>query len=139
VAFRRFLKQVRRAVHGCYDLPEEIRKIFNQKAAYLNEYTLRTRLGEVLDQLGPATPLLVPDREGFIKLAADTRNYLTHYTESLRGKSADGEQLYAMIQQLKAVIELTFLREMGVSEARVEAIVRQNQRFIDLRHTLGFK
>ena len=55
------------------------------------------------------------ERDAFIDIVYDTRNYLTHYTEELEKKAATGEELFYLTECLSIALQVCFLR--GLSTA----------------------
>jgi hypothetical protein len=97
---------------------------------------LAKRIVEVVESFGETARLLIPDAAPFAKLVTDTRNYLTHYNERLRKRSAAGEDLWLLAQQVRFVLELCFLREMGLSDERIHAIASKHEQYLFLRSRL---
>jgi len=103
------------------------------KLKYLNEYSLPKRLKDLHREHNNVASLLIPDRKRFARDVADTRNYLTHYDETLRGKAKQGKELYKITEQLKFLLEVCFLYELGLSEEKIKQLVERNQRYMFLR------
>jgi len=120
-------------------IPAEVLEIYVLKLIYFDRLVLRTRIVEVVEGLGNAARLLIPDAVPFAKLVTDTRNYLTHYDERLRKRSAAGQDLWLLIQQMRFVLELCFLREMGLSDERINTIASDHQQYLFLRSRLREK
>jgi len=117
-------------------LSETLQSIFVNKLAWFNELSLQTRVEEVYDRCGKLAEFLIPDRAKFVRAVKDTRNYLTHYAASLMDRAAHGYALHLLAEQLKFLLELSLLREMGVSEATQEQIVTNHQHYLRIRSQL---
>jgi ApeA N-terminal domain 1/Apea-like HEPN len=95
---------------------EDDQKWLKSKLAFSHEPTLRDRLRDVVDRCPTISATLIGSAEeiaAFIKLAGDTRNYETHLDPSLEGKSASGVELVALVYQLRALVQMTLLLDIG--------------------------
>jgi hypothetical protein len=131
---RRFFNQVRpRAEHRARlrrireSLPPEFRDWLNQKLAYSNEPTLRQRLESMGEAVGEEGARLIDDR--LAMRVADTRNYLTHYDPRLRGRAAEGEELYWLGVRLAVILQACLLQAIGIDQDRTWTLIRRTQRF----------
>jgi hypothetical protein len=95
---------------------------------YGNEMPLAKRINAVLlpykDYFG--------NKKGCKKLVrdvVDTRNYLTHYDESLRERYSKGKDLWDLILKLEAVFELQLLQVLGFTINDIRAIVEKSSAF----------
>ena len=102
-------QRVKDIVDGVED--RKVRAWLKDKLAYSNEPTLRQRLGAMLEYCEVAHPTLF--REELPKLAADTRNYLTHFSPRLKSKAAADEDLFILGMEVMALLELCLLRDLG--------------------------
>ena len=114
----------------------EAREAYERKLHYFDEPALRRRAKEVVRSFGETARLLIPKAGCFADRLTNTRNYLTHHDESLRELSASGENLWLLAQQVRFVLELCLLREMGLSDEHVYAIASQHQQYLFLRSRL---
>jgi hypothetical protein len=112
---------------------DESAATLKSKFNYINEIPLKERLRELLNSEEPLVRQLIPDPEGFVRLASDTRNYLTHYDDNLKDKAAEGFELYRLTEQLRFLLELLFLREIGFSAAERTSLVGRHQRYAHQR------
>ena len=100
----------------------EIRNFIEPKLPFLNEPTLRKRLTELVRTV----ERLFGNREtrvAFIQKVVATRNYLTHHSENLKEHAAQKEELWQLFQKLEALIQLHFLRLIGLDHEAIETIV----------------
>jgi hypothetical protein len=135
--FRRVRKALLKALKSPeLILPAEVLDIYTKKLPYLNHLVLHTRIVEVVERLADAARVLIPDAVAFAKRVTDTRNYLTHYEERMRRRSAAGEDLWLLAQQVRFVLELCFLREMGLPDERIVAMASNHQQYLFLRSRL---
>ena len=64
------------------------------------------------------------ERKSFINRVVATRNYLTHFDQSLEPQAARGEELYRITEKLKLLIEICLLRESGFEEERIRDLIK---------------
>jgi hypothetical protein len=60
------------------------------------------------------------DRKGFIHKVWATRNYLTHYDEGLKEQTLRGQELYRVTRQLRSLIEICLLHEIGMKDGDIK-------------------
>ena len=107
--------------------PDAHKDWLRSKLAYGNEISLATRLRRVTE---PFKNLLGPDdeRKRVIRRIADTRNYLTHYDDTLVNRAAqDGPDLYQLCQKLEGILQLSFFAAVGFSDMQVNSIIKANE------------
>ena len=66
------------------------------------------------------------DRNKLIRNIVDTRNYLTHYSNEVKSKAAQGMALYILCEQLEGIIQLHLLSHLGFSEIKIGDILKSN-------------
>lgn len=84
--------------------------------------TFKPRIAELIK---PFSHLCKFDIENFLELTKHTRNYLTHYNEDIKSKSAKGLELYFLNKKLKDVMTLNILKDIGFSPDELEKISNQ--------------
>jgi hypothetical protein len=119
------------------DISTEARGSYKRKLHYFDEVSLRRRVRELVRSFGQTASLLIPKAASFADRLTNTRNYLTHHDESLRDLSAGGEDLWFLIQQERFLLELCFLREIGLSDERILDIASNHQHYLFLRTRLA--
>lgn len=94
---------------------------------YGNEISLGQRIKKIVD---PYKEYLGDSRERkrLVRKLVDTRNYLTHYNEELKGKIAGGGELYALCLKMEAIFQLHLLQQIGFSETEIEAILTNSHK-----------
>jgi len=114
---------------------DELRKWLTGKLAFSNEFTLKERLEQIIGYAGSEIrPAL---REKFSKVAKDTRNYLTHYNESLKSKAAHDEDMWVLANECASLLEFCMLRALGFDGPTTFQMSSQTPRFQDLLHRRG--
>lgn len=95
-------------------IPESHKDWLNSILHYSNEIRFAQRMEELFEQY---SYLLSPfiAKEEFVKLSKDTRNYHTHYDQSLEKKTAKGSNLIKLIEIQKTLLTLSLLGELGFS------------------------
>jgi hypothetical protein len=111
------------------ELDTDFRESLKQKLKYLNEFSLRRRLKEILEKCGDVVNLLIHDNKRFIEDAVNTRNFLTHYDKNLDSKAKSGPELYTLVQKMKFILELCFLVELEMPLETLKALISRNRRY----------
>lgn len=118
--------------------PEEWRDWLRTKLLSSNYRVLDQRIRDVLHECPLVSQQIVgstqADEDTFVTLVKHTRNYHTHYTPALERKAASGVALYLLIVQLRAVIEMSLLRELGFSCESIDRILGRVQRYTEIAH-----
>jgi len=122
------------------DLKSDFKKSLRHKFKYIHEFSLRKRLKEILKETNDITTLLIKDNNKFIKDAVNTRNYLTHYDESIEKEAKrDLKEIYKLNLKLKFILEVCFLKEIGMSMKTISSLVSRNARYKYLKKQLNEK
>jgi len=111
------------------DIDSDFRESLKSKIKYGNEFSLRKRLKEILDDHSVLAESLIGNSGMFIEDVTNTRNYLTHYTEELNPKAKKGCALYVLGQKLKFLIEICLLSELGVSLETIKNRLKEDKRY----------
>lgn len=111
--------------------PEKHRKWLSERLRYGNELSLRQRIQRIIE---PFNEFIGNDnqRDKLIGSLVDTRNYLTHYDESLQSKVASGDTLYHLYRKMEAIFQLRILQELGFTQTEIKSL-------LDKSHTLRQK
>lgn len=88
------------------------KKWLKAKLAFSNEPTLKERLARMVEFAGDEAHRFL--RNDFVKVAGDTRNYLTHFNPDLKPKAAEGEDLWILSKECIALLEFCILRGLGL-------------------------
>ncbi|MCY1360480.1 hypothetical protein D9M68_619550 [compost metagenome] len=65
------------------------------------------------------------DVDSFLDTTTNTRNYLTHYNEDIKSKSATGLELYFLNRKLKDLMTLNLLKDIGFTPDELNKISNQ--------------
>ena len=103
-------------------MDKDLRQRLKSSYQYANEYSLRKRLGGLVDSLAPATQgRIASDRKAFFEKIINTRNYLTHLSENSRAASllADDDDLQDIsfaTGMLTALATTILAKAIGINE-----------------------
>jgi ApeA N-terminal domain 1 len=123
--YRRFIDAIPQDLNGAFRQSLRTGKLW-----YANEYSLRKRLREISDRLASLSISFLNTkevREKFIEKVCDTRNYLTHYDSDLQANAATGVDLFELKEQLKLLLEISLLEELGFSLDKIKHLIENNQ------------
>jgi hypothetical protein len=129
----------RRRLKAIFDgAPEEWRDWLKSRLAGSNFRTLDKRVRDVLAECPTVSAKIVGassvDLDAFVTRFKRSRNYYTHYTPALERHAARGIELYAMTIQLRAIIEMSLLRELGFSCEAIDGILTRVERYAQILH-----
>lgn len=113
--------------------PEEHKDWLSERLKYGNELSLRQRIQRIIEPFKE----FIGDEDQRAKLIGslvDTRNYLTHYDESLKTRAASGQELLSLYHKIEAIFQLCILQEMGFTQTDIESVFDKSYR---LRNKLG--
>lgn len=114
------------------DLDSDHRNALKGKLKWGYEYSLRTRLRQLLNELSSEEQELVcSDIERFIADVVETRNAYTHRGgEGERLREQDAYEVDRMVYRLMGLSEILLLREIGLeSDKVVEALSERSRRY----------
>ena len=87
----------------------------------VKEISLEERLREIFNEYQHEIPgPFIRDKSDFINKVVATRNYLTHYDENLKKRAASGNDIFRLILELKILLEICLLNELGFSSKEIE-------------------
>ena len=102
--------------------PEEKREWLSDKLNYGNEVSLSKRLRNIIkpfkDAIGNRTK-----RESLINKIVKTRNYLTHYDQSLELEAAQGDALWSLYLKMELLFQLHLLHLIGFNREEINSIM----------------
>ena len=104
---------------GC---PDEHIDWLKGRLMHGNEINLGKRLKKIIepfkDHLGTSK-----ERNKLLRKIVNTRNYLTHYSESLEGESSTGRDLWVLCLKMEVIFNLHFLNVVGFTYEEVNGVV----------------
>lgn len=107
------------------------------KFTYLNEYSLRKRLKELMVSLNSEYHNIlsnyVQNLDQLINKIVDTRNFHAHRDERLRDQILEGSDFIYGIIVLKFILELCLLREIGISSDKLNEMIQRTNKYGNIR------
>lgn len=102
--------------------PKEHAEWLRSRLIYGNEISLAKRINRIIE---PFMHLFgsKSDIKKLIRSITDTRNYLTHYNEALKDKSANGRELWILCQKMEIIFQLHFLKVIGFNDELIQNVV----------------
>lgn len=107
--------------------PTEHRKWLSGRLKYGNEISLNRRIKQIMEPYKEVFGT-GKERKRIIRKIVDTRNYLTHYNESLKERAASGKELWLLTQKMEVLMELHFLQVLEFSLDEIKSIFGDNYR-----------
>ena len=104
-------------------VPEKHRSWIENKLKYANEISLRRRLVDMMSEFGD----LYGGKSEMNELSQSivtARNYLTHHDDSLKEKSATGQDLLVLREKLEVLFQLQMLLLTGMDVADIHKIAK---------------
>jgi len=127
-------------------IPSELKSDFKDsikgRMVYLNEYSLRRRIRELIKHIEDNLDGIYFDfinsnqtRDQFISDVVDTRNYWTHYSENLTDSTPQsGDERLSLITKLQLLLELCFMIDLGFTPEVIKTQIRRSHNFNILRN-----
>lgn len=108
-------------------VPEEYREWLEGKLRYSNELNLRKRFKHIFEEHPRTVDSVVGsssrDKRTFVDKVIVTRNYRTHFDESLESRAARGEELHRINEKLRRLIEMCLMAEIGFEDDEIKKAV----------------
>jgi len=112
-------KAVREKLEGIYE--------------FINEPSLNQRLKSIIADLnaeiGRRPPAFSKD---YLRSFVDTRNYYTHFSESLKDKALNGSGMYWGTRRIILLLTILFLRRIGMPATSVLPLLERHREFSQL-------
>lgn len=111
-------------------LPQEYKQQLKPKVEFdMNRRSFRTKLRELFERYGSLFSLFIDDKDDFIRKVVDTRNYYTHYSPELEERAVKMEELPFLSQNLRFILIVILLKEIGFDNKLIEQTLRKYMRF----------
>ncbi|MDX1370149.1 HEPN domain-containing protein [Pseudomonas sp.] len=114
-----FESLVETIIKGC---PEKHVAWLEGRLMHGNEINLGKRIKKIIEPFKEHLGLS-KDRSKLLRRIVDTRNYLTHYSENLKEKSAKGRELWILCQKMEVIFNLNFLKVVGFTDEEINSVV----------------
>lgn len=102
--------------------PEENREWLAGRLMNGNEIPFTKRIKSIIDPFKDVT-WTSAERGKIIREIVDTRNYLTHYNESLKSKAVSGYDLWSLCRKMEILFQLHFLLVLGFTQEEIKSIL----------------
>ena len=106
-------------------LPATHRRQWEKKLAYGHEFTLRERLGQIVDKLSHVSNYLRIDSR-FLQMVVDTRNYYHHWDRNLQERAMPPSAVGIATEKLRVLLEGLLLTEAGLSPEEASKCIEQS-------------
>jgi hypothetical protein len=119
----------------CAILPDTEQSFKNSlcnKIKYMNEFSLSKRLKLIITKFSELMSSIINSPDIFVRDVKNTRNYLTHYDERLETEAKKGQDLYWLVQKMRALVEICLLSELGIEDKTIKILFTRNQRNLRL-------
>lgn len=105
--------------------PDEHMDWLKGRLMHGNEINLRNRLKSIIKPfncyIGTSK-----ERSKIIKNIVDTRNYFTHYSDTLKNDSTKGRDLWVLCLKMEAIFNLHFLKFIGFTDEKINNALRNS-------------
>lgn len=119
------------------DIDSSLKDSLESRISHGNEYTLRTRLKELIDDLGNRLSSLIVRyhfEEDFIKKVVNTRNYFTHNDITYKNKALSGNDLYHANEMLRFLLIILLLQELNIEEEIIFRGIRDSLEYFNFEN-----
>jgi tetratricopeptide (TPR) repeat protein len=107
--------------------PESYKNWLSEKLQFSNELTLKSRLTALVEQFPFVLDDPTEEKKAFVKIIRDTRNYLTHYDENLKPRSASEQEKFILSKKMMLLLESCLLKELGFSEEKLKILIPRSK------------
>ncbi len=104
--------------------PEENKQWLEGRLKHGNEINLRKRIKSIIEPFKDFVGTR-DERSKIVSKIVDTRNYLTHYDQSLKSIAANNEELLSLCYKMEAFFQLHFLQELGFTSDEIKSILER--------------
>jgi hypothetical protein len=121
------------SVDSKHGISDDFRAALKGKLNFLNQHTLQTRLGEILEDITCLLPENfigeAEDRKKFISKASNTRHALAHHNRRQRKKAAKDRELLRLFHTLTVILQSCLLREVGFTDESIKNLINRNRNY----------
>lgn len=105
------------------------RQSLESRLTFGNEYSLRKRLKQLFGELScDCQSLVTSEPSTFVNRIIATRNYLTHYSDSVGQDVLDGVDVVNAFIKLRLLLHILILKEIGIEDERInQAFAERSQ------------
>lgn len=107
---------------------EDLQQWLKEKLAFTNEPVLHDRLNELFNEVSNQTlQKILMNKEELIKTAKWSRNYYTHYDNSLKNKAIKGNELFILTERLRVLLIVVILQNVGFTKEKLDELLSRNE------------
>lgn len=121
------------SIDSRFGISDDFRAALKGKLNFLNQHTLQTRLGEILEDITGLLPENfigeAEDRKRFISKASNTRHALAHHNRKHKKKAAKDQELLQLFHTLTVILQVCLLRELGFADASIKDLINRNRNY----------
>lgn len=114
-------------IYDC--VPKKHLDWLKDKLNFSHELSLKERIEQLAYTYIKAINPLIKNQEAFATKIKNTRNYYTHYNQSLKNKIAQGEELFRLTQILSFLLQSCLLSELGCTPERCADLLSDNSEY----------
>lgn len=107
------------------------------KSILSNEPRLRQRLTELFEETNYVFDISLNKRKSWIHKIIDTRNYYTHFDNSLEDKILQQKEMYYLSELMKLVLRVLLMQELGLNQELIKHRMQENQELLHIKESLG--
>ena len=100
-----------------------------QKLAFSHEISFQNRIKYLTYKQKKTISPFVKDKDKFSTKVGNTRNYYTHYNQSLKKKAATDDELFRLSQVLNFLLQSCILTELGFSSELCASLIAKNAEY----------
>jgi hypothetical protein len=106
-------------------------EVYHARVTSNQSIQLKRRLIELLSpsELRDFLVELIGDKERFAEKVKDTRNFFTHYNRKLEKKAATDKEFILMLCQMKIIVEIYFLKEIGFDWKEILDLIKHSKNY----------
>lgn len=112
------------------NVPSDYKSFLAMKLKYANEQILADRIRSLMDIAAEGSLIISGNNDEFIKSVVQTRNYFTHYDETLREKALSGYELVIATRILSYVMQIVLLFEIGFTANECSSLLSKKSEFM---------
>lgn len=121
------------SIDSQYGINNDFREALKGKLNFLNQHTLQTGLGEILENIVCLLPENfigeTEDRKKFISKASNTRHALAHHNKKQRKKAAKEQELLRLFHTLTVILQTCLLRELGFTDESIKNLLNRSRKY----------
>jgi hypothetical protein len=101
------------------------RDSLKSRIRYGNQHSLRRRLDALVSQVNLPIRQMILGRDGTVPRSwTDTRNFYTHWDETLRSSTLEGLEMHRACVRMKLLLRVLYLKLVGISDESILSSLR---------------